>query len=154
MAGTSNWDTAYNFGKSALNNIGDAMTSFGNAATAKGNAEIARLNKEKVNRNYEATIKEVRTNKALNLASNRMDYILSGFMVDTGGSTDLVQELTGRVYDADISMLRTNQRTDNKIADATIKSYKDAAKAEKQKGTFSGIMGAIDVAATIASLII
>ena len=151
---TTNLDSAYSFGKSALNNIGDAMMSFGNAATAKGNAEIAKLNKARVDRNYEATIKEVRTNKALNLASNRMDYILSGFAVGAGGSTDLVQELTGRVYDSDIAMLRLNQQTDRKIADATIQSYKDAAKAEKQKGTFQAAMGAIDLAATIASIIV
>lgn len=153
MAGTSNWDSAYNFGKSALNNIGDAMTYFGNAATAKGNAEIARLNREKMDRNYEATIKEVRTNRALNLASNRMEYILSGFQVGAGGSTDLVQNLTSKVYAEDIAMLRKNQFTDSQIFGSQIRSYKDEAKANKRQGIMSGAMGAIDVAATIMTLI-
>ncbi len=152
MNETSNWDLAYKYSMSALNNLGGTLQSFGAAKTDAANADIARLNKERMNRNYRAAITEVETNKALNLASNRMDYILSGFKID-GGTTGLVQKLTANVYNKDIDMLRLNQATENKIYDRQIKSFDDAAKGNRQKGVFGSIMTAVDVAATIMAII-
>ena len=151
----SNWDLAYEYGTSALTNLGNTMSAVGQAKTDKANAKIAKLNKERMNANYNAAINEMNINKSLNLASNRMDYILSGFKVGTGqgGSTDLVQRLTAATFDADIDMLKYNQSVENKIYDRTIKSYKDAAKASKQQSWVSGIMTAVETAATIALLI-
>lgn len=155
MERTSNWDLAYKYGVSALSNLGGTLEAFGAAKTNSENAEIARLNKERMNRNYRAAITEVETNKALNLASNRMDYILSGFKIDggTSGTTGLVQTLTSNVYNKDINMLRLNQATENKIYDRQIKSFNSAAKADRQRGVFGGIMTAVDVAATIMAII-
>lgn len=151
----NNWDLAYKYGTSALSNLGGTLSAFGAAKTDAENAEIAKLNKQRMNRNYNAAITEVATNKALNLASNRMDYILSGFKIDSGtkGTTGLVQTLTSNVYNKDIKMLRLNQETENKIYDRQIKSFNDAAKADRQKGVFGGIMTAVDIAATIMAII-
>lgn len=152
---TTNWDLAYKYGMSGITNLSNSLTAYGAAATTSGNSKIAKLNKERMIRNYQAAITETNTNKALNLASNRMDYILSGFKVGdgTGGTTDLVQDLTERVYNKDINMLRTNMDTEKRIYDRQIEMYKDQEKSAKQQGLFSGIMSAVDIAATIASLI-
>lgn len=153
MNKTSNWDLAYNYGMSALSNLGGTLGAFGSAKSNKANADIARLNKQRMERNYNAAIGEMEINKALNLASNRMDYILSGFKVGSGGSTDLVQKLTEKTYNKDIEMLRLNKRTEQSIYDRQIRSFEDAAKAEEQEGIFGGIMTAVDIAATIAMII-
>ena len=50
-------------------------------------------------------------------------------------------------------MLRLNKRTEQSIYDRQIRSFEDAAKAEKQEGIFGGIMTAVDIAATIATII-
>jgi len=155
MNETSNWDLAYKYGMSGMSNLANSLSAFGAAATASGNAKIAKLNKERMNRNYTAAIDEMKTNKALNLASNRMDFVLSGFRVDKGtaGTTGLVQDLTTKVYNKDIDMLRLNQQTENKIYDRQIKSFNEQAKADRHQGLFSGIMSVVDTVATIAMLI-
>lgn len=155
MNGTSNWDLAYKYGTSAMGNISNALSAYGAAATASGNAQIARENKARMNRNYNAAITEMKTNKAINLASNRMDYILSGFKIDRGtsGTTGLVQDLTTKVYDKDIDMLRLNQETENRIYDQQIKMFRKQEKADRQSGFFSGIMSFVDTVATIALLV-
>lgn len=134
----------------ALSGIGGYMSASGSAASARENAKIARLNAQKSDINYGAQIRETLTNKAINLDSNRVEWAWGGLTMN--GTPDLVNKGVASSYDADISVLRQNQKIDRQIYEHTAAAYEAEAKAQEKNAFFSGLSAAISTATTAAAI--
>lgn len=134
-----------------LSGIGGYMAAKGSAKSARANAKIARLNAQKSDLNYGAQIREVATNKAITLDSNRVQWAWGGLTME--GTPGLVNKNTEASFDADIGILKQNQKIDRAIYDAQAKAFDAEAKAAEKSGMFSAINSVLSAGATAAALI-
>lgn len=136
----------------ALSGLGGYIASKGAAKSARANAKIARMNAAKSDLNYVAQIREVATNKAITLDSNRVQWAWGGLTME--GTPELVNESTGASFDADIGILKQNQKIDRAIYETQARAFDAEAKAAKKSGIFSAAQGILSAGASAAALML
>lgn len=135
----------------ALSGLGGYIASKGSAKTARENAKIARLNAQKSDLNYGAQIRETLTDKAITLDSNRVQWAWGGLTME--GTPGVVNKATGASFDADVGILKQNQKIDRAIYESQAAAYEAEAKAAEKSGFFSAAGGLLGAATTAAALI-
>lgn len=136
----------------ALSGLGGYIASKGSAKSARANAKIARLNAARSDLNYGAQIREVATNKAITLDSNRVQWAWGGLTME--GTPELVNRSTGAAFDADIGILKQNQKIDRAIYESQARAFESEAKSAEKSGKFSAVQGIISAGASAAALML
>ena len=135
----------------ALSGFGGYVASKGTAKSARENAKIARMNAAKSDLNYGAAIRETLTDKAITLDSNRVQWAWGGLTME--GTPGVVNKAAGAAFDADVGILKQNQKIDRAIYESQAAAYEAEARSAEKGGFFSAAGGLLGTAATAAALI-
>ena len=135
----------------ALSGFGGYVASKGTAKSARENAKIARMNAAKSDLNYGAAIRETLTDKAITLDSNRVQWAWGGLTME--GTPGVVNKAASAAFDADVGILKQNQKIDRAIYESQAKAYEAEARSAEKSGFFSAAGGLLGTAATAAALI-